>query len=176
MIAFGIICVCVNIFCFTFLQTTSSCYHFSLPNPHPLKSFTSLCSLYVAADLYDSGYAVMVREGHFYIYMSYHPLFSYELGHHISIRDVTPGPLTVTDTCIIYHLTNFEASRNINLLMCYISTCGSAGCGGGGLGNNEERLSAVEHVIIVSWYCFLMASVSVSAILVTRCAFTTILQ
>jgi hypothetical protein len=26
------------------------------------------------------------------------------------VRDVTPGPLTVTDTCIMYHLTNFDAS------------------------------------------------------------------
>jgi hypothetical protein len=43
---------------------------FLCPNPHPLKSFTSLCSLYVAADLYDSGYAVMLREGAFFILVS----------------------------------------------------------------------------------------------------------
>jgi hypothetical protein len=35
--------------------------------------------------------------------------------------------------------------------MRYINTCGSAGCGEGGYGNNEQKLSAVEHVVIVSW-------------------------
>jgi hypothetical protein len=38
------------------------------------------------------------------------------------VRDVTPGPLTVTDTCIMYHLTNFDASRNVTLYMRYVST------------------------------------------------------
>jgi hypothetical protein len=42
---------------------------------------------------------------------------------HRTFRDVTPGPLTVTDTCIMYHLTNFEASRNVILRMRYVSAC-----------------------------------------------------
>jgi hypothetical protein len=43
--------------------------------------------------------------------------------HHRTFHDVTPGPLTVTDTCIMYHLTNLEASRNVILHMRYVSTC-----------------------------------------------------
>jgi hypothetical protein len=39
------------------------------------------------------------------------------------IRDVTPGPLTATDTCIVYHVTHFEASRNVILYTRYVSTC-----------------------------------------------------
>jgi hypothetical protein len=39
------------------------------------------------------------------------------------VSDVTLGPLTVTDTSIMYHLTNFDASRNVILHMRSISTC-----------------------------------------------------
>jgi hypothetical protein len=39
------------------------------------------------------------------------------------VSDVTPGPLTVTDTSIMYHVTHFEASRNVILHMRYVSTC-----------------------------------------------------
>jgi hypothetical protein len=39
------------------------------------------------------------------------------------IRDVTPGPLSATDTCIVYHVTHFEASRNVILHTRYVSTC-----------------------------------------------------
>jgi hypothetical protein len=39
-----------------------------------------------------------------------------------TFRDVTPGLLNVTDTCIMYHLTNFEASRNVILHVRYVST------------------------------------------------------
>jgi hypothetical protein len=39
------------------------------------------------------------------------------------VSDVTPEPLTVTDTSIMFHLTNFDASRNVILHMRYISTC-----------------------------------------------------
>jgi hypothetical protein len=39
--------------------------------------------------------------------------------------------LTVTDTCIMYHLTNFEASRNVILHMRYVSTCVGARVVGG---------------------------------------------
>jgi hypothetical protein len=50
------------------------------------------------------------------------------------VSDVTPGPLTVTDTCIMYHLTNFDASRNVILHMRYVSTCVGARVVGGGVG------------------------------------------
>jgi hypothetical protein len=39
------------------------------------------------------------------------------------IRDVTPGSLSATDTCIVYHVTHFEASRNVILHMRYVNTC-----------------------------------------------------
>jgi hypothetical protein len=66
--------------------------------------------------------------------MSYRPLISYDLGHrtaHAQVRDVTPGPLTVTDTCIMYHLTNFGASRNVFFHMRYVRTCVGARVVGG---------------------------------------------
>jgi hypothetical protein len=47
------------------------------------------------------------------------------------IRDITPGPLSATDTCIVYHVTHFEASRNVILHTRYVSTCVGAGCGRG---------------------------------------------
>jgi hypothetical protein len=40
-----------------------------------------------------------------------------------NIRDVTPGTLTATDTCIGYHVTRFEASRNVIPHTRYVSTC-----------------------------------------------------
>jgi hypothetical protein len=36
-------------------------------------------------------------------------------------RDVTPGPLPATDTCIVYHVTHFEASRNVILHTRYVT-------------------------------------------------------
>jgi hypothetical protein len=48
-----------------------------------------------------------------------------------TIRDVTPGSLSTTDTCIVYHVTHFEASRNVILHTRYVSTCVTAGCGRG---------------------------------------------
>jgi hypothetical protein len=44
------------------------------------------------------------------------------------IRDVTPGPLSATDTCIVYHVMHFEASRNVIIHTRYVSTCVGAGC------------------------------------------------
>jgi hypothetical protein len=65
------------------------------------------------------------------------------------VRDVAPVPLTVTDTYIMYHLTNFDASRNVILHMRYVSTCVAARVvGGGGEVNKEQKLSAVAHVIL----------------------------
>jgi hypothetical protein len=65
------------------------------------------------------------------MYMFYRPIISCDLGHRTQrtltrtaqVRDVTPGPLTVTDTRTMYHLTNFDASRNVILHMLYVSTC-----------------------------------------------------
>jgi hypothetical protein len=47
------------------------------------------------------------------------------------VSDVTPGPLTVTDTSIMFRLTNFDASRNVILHMRYVSTCVEARVVGG---------------------------------------------
>jgi hypothetical protein len=48
---------------------------------------------------------------------------------HRTIRDVTPGPLSATDTCIVYDVTHFEASWNVSLHTRYVSTCVGADCG-----------------------------------------------
>jgi hypothetical protein len=45
-----------------------------------------------------------------------------------TIRDVTPGSLFATVTCIVYHVTHFEAPRNFILHTRYVSTCVAAGC------------------------------------------------
>jgi hypothetical protein len=47
------------------------------------------------------------------------------------VSDVAPGPLTVTDTSIMFRLTNFNASRNVILHMRYVSTCVGARVVGG---------------------------------------------
>jgi hypothetical protein len=44
-------------------------------------------------------------------------------------RDATAGTLTATDTCIGYHVTRFEASRNVNIGTRYVYTCVGAGSG-----------------------------------------------
>jgi hypothetical protein len=56
------------------------------------------------------------------------------------IRDVTPVPLFATDTCIVYHVTHFEASRNVILHTRYVSTCVKTGCGRG----REQRTKAIR--------------------------------
>jgi hypothetical protein len=48
-----------------------------------------------------------------------------------TVRDVTPGPLSATDTYNVYHVTHFEASRNVILHTRYVSTYVGAGCGRG---------------------------------------------
>jgi hypothetical protein len=67
------------------------------------------------------------------------PLISHDLGHR-TLRDVTPGPLSATDTYIVYHVTHFEASRNVILHTRYVSTYVEAGCGGVG----EQRKVTVS--------------------------------
>jgi hypothetical protein len=63
------------------------------------------------------------------MYMSLVLLISYDSSEpHRTIRDVTPGALSATDTCIVYHVTHFEASRNVILHTRYVSTCVGAGC------------------------------------------------
>jgi hypothetical protein len=59
------------------------------------------------------------------MYMSYRSLFScdLEISRALCNIDVTPGTLTATDTCIGYHVTRFEASRNFILHTRYVSTC-----------------------------------------------------
>jgi DNA-directed RNA polymerase subunit RPC12/RpoP len=47
------------------------------------------------------------------------------------MRDVTLGPLSATDTYIVYHVTYFEVSRNVILHTRYVSTYVGAGCGRG---------------------------------------------
>jgi hypothetical protein len=64
------------------------------------------------------------------MYMCKFPRISYDLGHR-TIRDVTPGPLSATETYIVYHVTHFEASRNLTLHTRYVSTYVGAGCGRG---------------------------------------------
>jgi hypothetical protein len=57
------------------------------------------------------------------------------------VRDVTPGQLTVT--CIMYHLTNFDASRNVIFHMRYVSTCVEARFVGG-----RETINKSYHTLI----------------------------
>jgi hypothetical protein len=66
-------------------------------------------------------------------------LFRMTLRTACNIRDVTPGTLTAIDTCIGYHVTRFEASRNVILHMRYVSTYVGAGCGRG-RGTKKEQI------------------------------------
>jgi hypothetical protein len=50
---------------------------------------------------------------------------------HRTFRDVTPGLLSATDTYIVYHVTHFEAFRNVILHTRYVITYVGAGCGRG---------------------------------------------
>jgi hypothetical protein len=62
--------------------------------------------------------------------------------------DVTPETLTATDTCIGYHVTRFEASRNVILHTRYVSTCGGWVVEGVGEQRYKQKQSAVAHVIV----------------------------
>jgi hypothetical protein len=67
--------------------------------------------------------------------------------------DVTPGTLTATDTCIGYHVSWFEASRNVILHTRYVSAYVGAG-GGMGRGTNiktnfilhDKYKSSLRHI------------------------------
>jgi hypothetical protein len=67
-------------------------------------------------------------------------LISYDLGYRTALRDVTPGPLSATDTFIVYkRYPSYAFRKHI--------------CGSGlweGRETNKKKLSAVAHVIIVS--------------------------
>jgi hypothetical protein len=56
--------------------------------------------------------------------------------------DVTPGTLTATDTCIGYHVTRFEASREVIFHTRYVSTCVGAG---GGRGRRTKIKTKANH-------------------------------
>jgi hypothetical protein len=77
-------------------------------------------------------------------------LFHIRWAPYRTIRDVTPGSLSVTDTYTVYHVTNFEASRNVILHTRYVSTYVGAGCGRDSGTKKKQKPSAVAHVIIVS--------------------------
>jgi hypothetical protein len=49
--------------------------------------------------------------------------------------------LTATDTCIVYHVTHFEASRNAILHTCYVNTCVRVRVVGG---VREQRTKAIR--------------------------------
>jgi hypothetical protein len=78
-------------------------------------------------------------------------------------RDVTPGPLSATDTCIVYHVTHFEASRNVILHTRYLSTCVGAGCGRG----REQITKAIR---CGACYCSIVLNAAIRVIYVTRIA------
>jgi hypothetical protein len=83
------------------------------------------------------------------MYMSLVPPISHDLEISrtaCNIRDVTPGTLTAIDTCIGYHVTRFEASRNVILHTRYVSTCVGAGFERGR--EQKKKQSAVAHVIL----------------------------
>jgi hypothetical protein len=70
--------------------------------------------------------AVWSTYWHVYVFGPVYFIWPWE--SHRTVRDVTPGSLSVTDTCIVYHVTHFEASRNFILHTRYVSTCVVAGC------------------------------------------------
>jgi hypothetical protein len=88
-----------------------------LPSLWPLHFFTC-CTL-------------AIEFWHVYVLDLGYFVWSWSPHRHLTFRDVTPWPLTVTDTCIMYHLTNFEVSWNVILHMPYVSTCVGARVKGG---------------------------------------------
>jgi hypothetical protein len=64
--------------------------------------------------------------------------------------DVTPGTLTVTDTCIGYHVTRFEASRKVTLHTRYVCAC--VGAGGESGRETKIKTNVILHTRYVSTY------------------------
>jgi hypothetical protein len=64
------------------------------------------------------------------------------------IRDVTPGTLTATDTCIGYHVTRFDASRKVILHTRYVSTCVCASDGSGRENNDMNKSNPLWHMLL----------------------------
>jgi hypothetical protein len=56
---------------------------------------------------------------------------------HRTRSDITPGSLSATNTCIVYHVTHFETSI---LHTRYVSTCVVAGCGRG-VGKQRNKVN-----------------------------------
>jgi hypothetical protein len=67
--------------------------------------------------------------------------------------DVTPGTLAATDTCIGYHMTRFEASRNVILHTRYVSTCVGAG-GGTGRGTKIKTKANLCGALLYCCYAY----------------------
>jgi hypothetical protein len=70
---------------------------------------------------------------HLYVLAGLISVWPWDLAHRFSratpYRDVIPGPLTATDMYIVYNVTHFEYSRNVNHHMRYVITCVGADCG-----------------------------------------------
>jgi hypothetical protein len=81
------------------------------------------------------------------------------------IRDVTQGPLSATDTCIVYHVTHFEASQNVIFYTRYVSTGLARVLGGVG----EKRTNAIR-----CGACYYTRSIVLNAHRVTSMADTDI--
>jgi DNA-directed RNA polymerase subunit RPC12/RpoP len=70
-------------------------------------------------------------EHYWHVYVLAKAYFVWPWGPYRTLRDVTPGLLSATDTYIVYHVKHFEASRNVILHKRYISTYVGEGCGRG---------------------------------------------
>jgi hypothetical protein len=78
---------------------------------------------------------------HFDMYMSAAGLIAYDLGHCTALRDVTPGPLSDTDTYIVYKDYPSYALRK-HMWERVVEGVGE---------QRKQKPSAVTHVIIVSF-------------------------
>jgi hypothetical protein len=64
---------------------------------------------------------------HLYVLAGLISIWPWDLAHRLSratpYRDVIPGPLTATDMFIVYNVTHFEYSRNVNHHTRCVITC-----------------------------------------------------
>jgi hypothetical protein len=58
-----------------------------------------------------------------HVYVLVGAYFVWPCAPYCTIRDVTPGPLSATDTFIVYHVTHFEASPNVILHILHTYCC-----------------------------------------------------
>jgi hypothetical protein len=70
---------------------------------------------------------------HLYVLVGLISVWPWDLAHRFSratpYRNVIPGPLTATDTYIVYNVKHFEYSRNVNHHTRCVITCVGADCG-----------------------------------------------